>query len=44
MSFARVYGAQASLLGGDVVSVEVDLSRGLHAFALVGLPDKAVEE
>jgi magnesium chelatase family protein len=44
MSFARVYGAQASLLGGDIISVEVDLSRGLHAFSLVGLPDKAVEE
>jgi magnesium chelatase family protein len=27
-----------------IVSVETDLSRGLHAFTLVGLPDKAVEE
>lgn len=44
MSFARVYGAQASLLSGDIISVEVDLARGLHAFTLVGLPDKAVEE
>jgi len=26
------------------VSVETDLSRGLHSFAIVGLPDKAVEE
>lgn len=26
------------------VSVETDISRGLHAFSIVGLPDKAVEE
>lgn len=44
MQYARVYGAQTSLLAPTVVSVETDLSRGLHAFTLVGLPDKAVEE
>lgn len=44
MQYARVYGAQTSLLTPVVVSVETDLSRGLHAFTLVGLPDKAVEE
>jgi magnesium chelatase family protein len=44
MSFARVYSAQAHLLKAHVVSVEVDLSKGLHSFSLVGLPDKAVEE
>jgi len=27
-----------------LVSVEADLSRGLHSFSVVGLPDKAVEE
>lgn len=27
-----------------MVSVESDLARGLHAFSIVGLPDKAVEE
>lgn len=27
-----------------VVSVECDIVRGLHAFAIVGLPDKSVEE
>jgi magnesium chelatase family protein len=26
------------------VSIETDLSRGLHSFTIVGLPDKAVEE
>jgi magnesium chelatase family protein len=44
MSFARVFGAQPSLPYGRLVSVETDITRGLHAFAIVGLPDKAVEE
>lgn len=44
MSFARVYTAQTNLLAGQIVTVEVDLSKGLHAFSIVGLPDKAVEE
>lgn len=44
MQYARVFGAQTSLLTPTIVSVETDLSRGLHAFTLVGLPDKAVEE
>lgn len=44
MQYARVYGAQTSLLSPYLVSIETDLSRGLHAFAIVGLPDKAVEE
>ncbi|MDE1924990.1 MAG: YifB family Mg chelatase-like AAA ATPase [Patescibacteria group bacterium] len=44
MQYARVYGAQTSLLNPQLVSIETDLSRGLHAFTLVGLPDKSVEE
>jgi magnesium chelatase family protein len=44
MQYARVFGAQTSVLTPTMVSVETDLSRGLHAFTLVGLPDKAVEE
>jgi magnesium chelatase family protein len=44
MSFARVYSAQVNLLKGQIVTVEVDLSRGLHSFSVVGLPDKAVDE
>lgn len=44
MSFAKVFSAQTHLLNGYIVSVEVDLSRGLHSFSIVGLPDKAVEE
>jgi magnesium chelatase family protein len=44
MSFAKVYSAQVNLLRGAIVTIEVDLSRGLHAFSVVGLPDKAVDE
>ena len=44
MQYAKVYGAQTSLLSPYIVSIETDLSRGLHSFTVVGLPDKAVEE
>lgn len=42
--FSRIYSAQPFQLTGHVVSVEVDITNGLHAFSIVGLPDKAVEE
>ena len=45
MSFAKVYSAQVNLLRGAIVTIEVDISKGtLHAFSVVGLPDKAVDE
>ncbi|TSC60867.1 MAG: magnesium chelatase family protein [Parcubacteria group bacterium Gr01-1014_107] len=44
MSFAKVFSAQNVLLEAKIISIELDLSRGLNAFAIVGLPDKAVEE
>jgi len=44
MSFAKVYSAQVNLLRGAIVTIEVDLSKGLHTFSIVGLPDKAVDE
>lgn len=45
MSFAKVYSAQVNLLKGAIVTIEVDISKGtLHAFSVVGLPDKAVDE
>jgi magnesium chelatase family protein len=44
MSFAKVYSAQHALLKAAIITVEVDLSQGLHAFSIVGLPDKGVEE
>mgnify|MGYP001589934269 FL=1 len=44
MSFAKVYSAQVNLLSGQIVTIEVDLSKGLHTFNVVGLPDNAVNE
>lgn len=44
MSFAKVYSAQTIFLQATIITVEVDLSRGLHSFSIVGLPDKSVEE
>ena len=44
MSFAKVHSAQVALLKAQIVDIEVDLSKGLYAFSVVGLPDKAVEE
>ncbi len=36
--------AQPHVLGGTVVTIEADINRGLHAFAVVGLAGKAVDE
>ena len=45
MSFSRVYSAQTHLLKGKIVTIEVDITKKtLHAFTMVGLPDKAVDE
>jgi len=44
MAFAKTYSAQTSMLNAHIIDVEVDTGRGLHAFNIVGLPDKAVEE
>lgn len=42
--FARVWSAQPALPHATIVSVECDIIRGLHAFTIVGLPDKSVDE
>ncbi|MFA6227492.1 MAG: YifB family Mg chelatase-like AAA ATPase [Candidatus Paceibacterota bacterium] len=44
MSFAKTFSAQTVGLGAEIIDVEVDLSKGLHSFSIVGLGDKAVEE
>ncbi len=44
MAFARVFSAQTELLSGRIVSVEIDTSRGLNNFTIVGLGDRAVDE
>ncbi len=44
MNFAKTYSAQTVGLGAKIVDVEIDLSKGLNSFTIVGLPDKGVEE
>ncbi len=44
MKIARVLSAQNDCLDGQIIQVEVDISRGLHAFSVVGMADKAVAE
>lgn len=42
--YACVLTAQPLGISAELVTVEADLSRGLHAFSIVGLADKAVAE
>lgn len=44
MSISKIFSAQLSGLNTHIITIEVDLSNGLHAFSIVGLGDKAVEE
>ena len=44
MSVTQVFTVQPQVLGGSIVSIEADLSRGLHSFSIVGLAGKAIEE
>jgi magnesium chelatase family protein len=44
MSIARVFTVQPHILSGTIICIEVDLSRGLHAFSIVGLAGKAIDE
>lgn len=43
-NFSRIYSAQPYQLQGHIVSVEIDITHGLHSFSIVGLPDTAVSE
>lgn len=44
MQFSKLFSAQIVGLVAHIVDVEVDLSKGLHAFSLVGLPSTSVDE
>lgn len=44
MNIACVHTAQGTVTGGTLVTVEADLTRGLHSFSIVGLAGKAIEE
>ena len=42
--YARATSAQPIGASARLVTVEADLTRGLHTFSIIGLPDKAVAE
>ncbi|HCX65021.1 MAG TPA: hypothetical protein DHN33_07415 [Eubacteriaceae bacterium] len=42
--FTEIYSSSITGIEGSIVHVEVDVSNGLPAFAIVGLPDNAVRE
>lgn len=44
MSVAKIFTVQPEVLRGTVVCIEADISRGLHAFSIVGLAGKAIDE
>ena len=41
---AKIYSAAIIGIEALPIEVEVDLSSGLHAFKIIGLADKAIEE
>lgn len=42
--YATVFAAQPTAASAELVTIETDLVHGLHAFSIIGLPDKAMEE
>jgi len=44
MSVTQIYTAQPHVIGGTLISIEADITRGLHSFSIVGLAGKAIEE
>lgn len=44
MAFAKVHTITQTHLQSEIITVEADVSKGLHHFSIVGLADKTVEE
>lgn len=44
MKISRVHTVQPDVLRGTIITIEADISQGLHAFSIVGLASKAVDE
>jgi magnesium chelatase family protein len=44
MAVSKIYSAQTTLLSAQIIDIEVDLSKGLHQFSVVGLADTSVNE
>jgi len=41
---SKVFSSQITGLKPNIIDIETDISRGIHSFSVVGLPDKAIEE
>lgn len=44
MKYSKTYSFQTDALRASLITIEVDISNGLHSFTIVGLGDKAVNE
>lgn len=44
MKYSKVFSGQNMFLSSVIVTIETDIANGLHAFSIVGLGDKAVDE
>jgi magnesium chelatase family protein len=44
VNIAKSYSAQLSGLNLEIITIEVDISNGLHSFSIVGLGDRSIEE
>jgi magnesium chelatase family protein len=44
MAITQIKTIQPNILSGEVVTIEADISNGLHSFSVVGLASKAVDE
>ncbi len=44
MSFAEIFSAQPEHLSARTVDIQIDISKGLHSFSVVGLANKSVDE
>lgn len=44
MAISRSYSAQLNGLNPEIITIEVDISIGLHSFSIVGLGDRSIDE
>ena len=44
MAFSKIYTVTQTHLQSEIITVEADVSKGLHHFSIVGLADKTVDE
>lgn len=44
MAVSKIWSAQTTLLSAQIIDIEIDLSKGLHNFSIVGLADTSVNE